>query len=441
MTAPQRAVVVGAGIAGLCAARVLADHFDEVLLLERDALPEGAVARRGVPQALHVHTLLMRGLLELERLLPGFIGELEAAGAVPVDMAFDLRMLGIFGWFPRHRSDLLLRCCSRALVEGVLRRRVLALPRIRALPGEEAAGLVVRSGAVQALQVRARHADAASTVREIEACLVVDASGRHSRLAASLTEAEGSGAPMVEVDAFLGYATRVVRAPSPGPDWRALVVRNPMPTPRGGVIMPLEGGRWIVSLAGLSRDYPPTDEAGFFAFADSLADPGFGPLVRAAEPLTEIHGYRQTANRWRHVEQLRHWPLGFAAIGDAVCALNPLYAQGMSVAVLEAAGLAALLAERGPTPDLGRRLRGRIAAVLATPWRIATSEDYRYAATVGPARSPWMRALHAYGDRVVHAATRRPDVHYRWLRVSNLLDDPRSLFAPGVLRHALAARR
>ena len=206
----RRAVVVGAGLAGLCAARVLAEYVDEVLLIERDELADDVAPRRGVPQARHLHNLLVRGLAGLEALFPGFVAELEAAGAVPVDMGLELKMLSVFGWFPRHRCDIVLRCCSRSLVEQAVRRRVRALPRITWLTGHGVEGLLVDAGQVRGVRCR-QCAAATGGELQIESLLVVDAGGRGSRLSDGLQEA-GLAAPAVtEIDAFLGYATRIVR--------------------------------------------------------------------------------------------------------------------------------------------------------------------------------------------------------------------------------------
>ena len=434
----RRVVVVGASLAGLGAARVLAEHVDEVVLIERDALPDEPVARRGVPQARHLHNLLLRGVNELEALFPGFGADLYAAGAVPVDMLLELKMLSIFGWFPRHPSEIVMPCCSRPLIEQVVRRRVRALPRITWLEGHDVEGLILNSEQVCGVRCRRREVRAGDAL-EIESLLVVDAGGRGSRLPGWLDGAGLAKPAVTEVNPFLGYATRIFCMPHSAPDWSALVVRNPMPSSRGGAIMPREGGLWVATLFGFGRDYPPTDEAGFDAFARSLADPGLHEALSAAEPVSDIAGYRQTTGRWRHFEHLSSWPAGYVALGDAVCTFNPLYGQGMTVAMMGVAALRALLTEQGVEPDLGGKLRQRVARLLAAPWRIATGEDYRYPGTEGPPRPCAARAAHWYGDRVVRAALRNPDVHTRWMRVVHMLDDPATLLAAGILGPALSS--
>jgi 2-polyprenyl-6-methoxyphenol hydroxylase-like FAD-dependent oxidoreductase len=101
-----------------------------------------------------------------------------------------------------------------------------------------------------------------------------------------------------------------------------------------GLLLPVEGDRWMVGLAGAGRDYPPTDEAGFLQFAASLRSPIIHDAIRHARPLSPIHGYRQTDNRWRHYDQAQRWPERLVVVGDAACTFNPIYGQGLTTAAL-----------------------------------------------------------------------------------------------------------
>ncbi|HEX6364210.1 MAG TPA: hypothetical protein VFZ93_14735, partial [Albitalea sp.] len=205
----RRALVLGAGIAGLAAARVLAEHVDELVIVERDALPERAQPRPGTPQARHIHNLLLRGLHELEALFPGFGAELAARGGVRVDLTRDMRFHSIWGWFPRYDSDLQACLASRALIEQVLRERMRALPRVRWLEQHRAVALLGDARRVHGLRCER---DGAGAV-ELEADLVLDASGRGTKLPAWLEALLGVATPVTEVDAGLAYATRLYRMP------------------------------------------------------------------------------------------------------------------------------------------------------------------------------------------------------------------------------------
>ncbi|WP_298828051.1 hypothetical protein [uncultured Piscinibacter sp.] len=433
----RRALVIGFGLAGLTAARVLSDHVDEVWVADRDQLPDGPQVRSGTPQARHIHNLLLRGLHELEQLFPGFGAELVARGGVPIDLARDMRFHSIWGWFPRYASDLQACLASRPLIEHVVRERVRRLPKVRWLERHRVVALLGDAQRVRG--VRCAPADDPRASLDIEADLVLDASGRGTRLPDWLEALVGQAPPITEVDAQLGYATRLYRIPPTAPEWRMLLVRNPWPSPRAGGILTLEGGRWIVTLAGFSGDHPATDDAGFRAFARSLATPDIADAMDTAAPLADAMGYRQTMNLWRHYERMPRWPLGLAALGDSVCALNPLYGQGMSIAAMQAAWLQDLLERHGATLALGERLRHALPDVLSGPWAMATSEDYRYPGTRGASRSRWLGLRHRFGDAMARAAMHDLPLHYRWLRVVNLVDPPAALLSPALLWRAVRA--
>ena len=158
-----------------------------------------------------------------------------------------------------------------------------------------------------------------------------------------------------------------------------MLVRSHEQLTRAAAIFPIEGGRWLVTLAGFAGDYPPQDAGGFDAFVRSLGVPAFEAALAAAEPLGPAVGYRRTTNRWRRYHAMPRWPAGFIALGDSVCAFNPYYGQGMAVAALSARTLEATLGRRGPdfAPDFQREL----ARLLATPWLMATTEECRYPGT------------------------------------------------------------
>jgi 2-polyprenyl-6-methoxyphenol hydroxylase-like FAD-dependent oxidoreductase len=430
---------LGAGIAGLCAARVLADHVDEVILIERDELPQAPAGRAGIPQGRHLHNLLVRGHRELETLFPGFGAAIEAGGAPRVDLTKEMAFLSIWGWAPRYASDLISRLATRDLFEHVIRERVRHWPRVTVLQRHEVQGLLVCDDRVRGVRCTPRGA-ATRAVDEIAAALVLDACGRRSRVIEWLAAMGLPPPPETVVDAQLGYSTRLFKRPAVSFDWQGVVVRNPMPSARLAGVLPAEGGRWIVTLAGFGPDRPPTDTEGYMAFIESLADPSVADALRRAQPLSGVFGYRDTANRWRHFERLPHWPEGLALIGDGICSFNPLYGQGMTVSVLEVLALRDLLIERGVTADLGDRLRREVPRVLGVPWGMATSEDYRYLGTQGPRRGVATRIRHWAGDQIARAGMQDAAVHYQWMRVVNLVDPPTTLLRPSLLWRAAAAR-
>jgi 2-polyprenyl-6-methoxyphenol hydroxylase-like FAD-dependent oxidoreductase len=440
MNNTNHAVVIGGSLAGLLVARVLADHYERVTVLERDRLPEGPEARKGTPQARHIHVLLTAGRQALEQLFPGVIGELIAAGAEDHDAIADTEWHSATGMGCRFPSEIRQLGATRDLIEWGVRRRVLAVKGVQARQQVDVAGLRLDAAGqnVTGILVDDR---AAGVPEVIDASLVVDASGRGSR-APQWLAALGYPVPReTVVDGFLGYASRLVRPPANfDGGWKTLYVQSAPPKwRRGGVITGVEGGRWMVTLSGGGKDYPPTDEEGFRAFARSLRDPGFSRAYEASEPLTPIVGTKTTENRIRHYEELKQIPEGLLVTGDAACAFNPVYGQGMSSAALGAMVLANCLKGRRPSDikGLGRRFQAELAESNARPWLLATGEDYRYVEAEGPPPGLMTRMAHWYFDRVFDIATRSPYVRQQLMEVIHLVRPPSSLFGFGVLGRAL----
>lgn len=445
--ATRHAVVIGAGMAGLWAARVLTDHFTRVTVVERDRLPERPDHRRGVPQAYHAHTLLARGQRELERLFPELDAELAAAGAPRVDWTWDCRSFFRTGWVPRYRSGLTTRTCSRDLLEWSV-RCALARRGVEFREGRDVLGLCHDIGTDRVTGVRLGgwgDGVGSSSSEMLAADLIIDASGRNSRTPEWLAALGYGRVRETVVDPSLGYASRIYRRPpAMCTDWRAMVVSSvPISQSRGGVIYPIEGGGWLVTLAGIGGDYPPTDEEGFLAFAQSLATPALYEAIADAEPLSPIRGYRRTENRLRHYERLARWPTGFVALGDATCTFDPVYGQGMTVSALGARVLDRCLRAQwqghsdGDLRGLGGRFQRRLALSNATPWLLATSEDFRWPTTRGKRPGLLIRLAHRYLDRVLALLVEDPTVAQAFFAVLHLLRSPIALLFPQVLRRVI----
>jgi 2-polyprenyl-6-methoxyphenol hydroxylase-like FAD-dependent oxidoreductase len=432
-------VVVGGSLAGLLSARVLSDYFDAVTLLERDRYTETPAARKGLPQGRHAHGLLERGRRALERFFPGLTGELVRAGAEPLDANRDFAWLSPSGWYARFPGELLLLACTRDLIDWGVRGRVAALPNVRIRPGADVAGLIRGRGdrvRVAGVRLRSRTADEVDYGGEdLAADLVVVADGRHSRLPEWLTALGNEPPEETVVNSFQGYASRLYRPPAGfESDWKALYIQQAPPDdPRGGLVIPVEGGRWLVSLIGGDGDYPPTDEAGFLAFARSLRSAALYEAIAGAEPLSPITGHRATENRLRHYDRLGRFPDGVVAVGDSVCAFNPVYGQGMTVAALGAEVLDLWLREESHHGAGRGRFFQLLARATAAAWQLSAGADYGFRTTEGPPQGRVARLTSGYLAGVMRAATRRPWVRQRLAEVLHLLRPPSALFGPGVL--------
>jgi 2-polyprenyl-6-methoxyphenol hydroxylase-like FAD-dependent oxidoreductase len=441
----EHAVVIGGSMAGLIAARALADHYGRVTVLERDRLPVGPDARKGTPQARHIHVLLTAGRRVLERLFPGVIADLVAAGAEDYDAIADLEWVSPAGPGVRFPSDIRLLGATRDLIEWGVRTRIAADPRVTVRTGVDVSGYRLDAAGRRVVGVTVEDRTGADrTTETLDADLVIDAAGRGSRTP-QLLDALGFPRPReTVVNGFLGYASRLMQPPAGwAGGWKTFHIQcAPPDRRRGGVIATVEGGRWIVTLAGGGKDHPPTDEDGFRAFARSLADPRFAAAVEAAEPLTPIVGTKTTENRVRHYERLARRPEGLLVTGDAACAFNPVYGQGMSAAAVGAVVLdRCLCATRpGAADGLAARFQARLAKANTRPWLLATGEDYRYAEAEGPPPGRAVRLAHRYIDRVTALAARNPRVRRKFTEVIHLVRPPASLFTPGLAARALLAR-
>lgn len=451
MTQPneRHALVIGGSIAGLLAAQVLTKYFNRVTIIERDHLSAQPEQRPGVPQAHHLHVLLKQGLDILEQLFPGIQTELAASGAVAINASADYLWYGLGGWTPRFNSDLNFYNLSRNLLEWIIRRRLATNNRVVFVQATIVTGLLSNPNKTQVTGVQVRRKfdqrqDNSPKQTDFTADLVVDASGRNS-LAPGWLEAMGYTPPKETViNSFLGYASRLYQLRENFPaDWQGALVTAKAPGTRGGVMSAIEGNCWIVTLAGIGRDYPPTDEAGFLDFARSLRNPIIYEVIKDAQAISPVRAYHRTENRWLHYEKLSRLPSGFVVVGDAVCAFNPVYGQGMTTAALGALMLDESLNKQlshhadGNLVGLSQSFQKQLSKIIAVPWLMATGEDFRWHTTVG-GRPNWMTQLmHYYLDQVLLLAAQSPDIHKLFLEVMHLLKPPSVFFHPSVLRQVL----
>jgi 2-polyprenyl-6-methoxyphenol hydroxylase-like FAD-dependent oxidoreductase len=443
------ALVVGGSMAGLLAARVLADSFDRVTVVERDGFPGGPEFRKGVPQSRHVHVLMTRGRRIVERLFPGLEESLLEAGAELIDSAEDFEFLTPAGFAPRFRSGIPFLQSSRELLEFAVRERVASIPGVRFLEETDVTGLLpaTQGEAVAGAKVRYRRGSDAGKEEAIPADLVVDASGRNSDASRWLAELGYEPPEETVVDSHLGYASRLYeRAEDGSRDWKALLVQAAPPeVTRGGVLYPIEGGRWIAGLSGVGGDYPPTDEEGFMEFARSLRTPMLYETIKDLQPVSPIHGYRATRNSRRHYEKLSRQPHNFLVTGDAACAFNPVYGQGMTTAAIGAETIEEALLERRDMAGLSGRFQRRLAKATAGAWLLATGQDYRVRGVEGPPPSAASRITRPYMARVMALSLKDREVQRTVLEVYHMLKPPTAMFAPAiaakVLREALIGSR
>jgi 2-polyprenyl-6-methoxyphenol hydroxylase-like FAD-dependent oxidoreductase len=432
----DHAVVVGASMAGLLAARVLSDAYGRVTLVERDTLPTKPDRRRGVPQGRHAHVLVPRGTEILDELFPGLLDDLFARG-VPV-----IRDLGELRFSPAgHRLCLTGRptqpfiCqASRPFLEDRVRTHVQALPTVEILDRCEVVGLVTTTPRDRVTGVRMLP-HAAVVEERLGADLVLDATGRGGRAPAWLATIGYDQPPQEQLTIHLKYATRHLRLrPDALPGHKFVTIGAEPGRPTGLVLFAEEDDRWVLTVIGYGRHHPPTHPDAFLAFVQTIAPPEVFAAIRDAEPLDDIVAYRFSANLRRRYERVRRFPAGLLVLGDALCSTNPAYALGMSVAALQAAALQATLASGDR--DLARRFFRAAAKPINMAWQLTIGSDLALPEVQGPRPLP-VRIISAYVNRVLTAAERDPAVAERFFRVAALQDPAARLFRPSTARRVV----
>jgi 2-polyprenyl-6-methoxyphenol hydroxylase-like FAD-dependent oxidoreductase len=436
----KQAVVIGAGMAGLAAAGALVHGFEHVVVLERDKLPREAAHRAGTPQARHVHGLLLSGQRALSELFPGFEQDLARAGAVSLRAGLDVRVERP-GYDPFPQRDLGWSgyAASRWMIERTVRQRLEGNANVTIMQRCRVKEILASPDGATVTGVRYENSEGTSD--RMMADFVVDAS---SRGALTLAVLQSIGRPLPEettIGIDLSYATSIFAIPSDAStDWKGVMTFGQAPRDsRGGLMLPLEGNRWMVTLAQCGAGMPGEAE-GFLAFAQSLRTPTIYNAIRHAKCLDQVARYGFPESVRRHFEQLEGFPGGLLPVGDAICRFNPVYGQGMSVAALEATLLKRLLDRPGQASDsiagLAANFFSEMQALIETPWSVAMF-DFAFPHTRGQRPADFETTL-KFGTALTRLAAEDPIVHRLTLEVQHLLK-PRSVYRdPNLVQRVFA---
>lgn len=435
----SHAIVIGASITGLLASRILLEHFDNVTLIERDQLPEKPELRRGVPQMRHGHALQTQGQRILEQMFPGIEEELVAGGAPKINWSSEFYFLSLWGWVCNFSSDSITAICSRTFLEWSVRKRLNSYSNLKFLTETQVKGLMTNENNSKITGVKISSQNLLEE-QQLKANLVVDASGRNSLLPKWLEKIGYQQPPQTVVNSFGAYGTCWFEIPEDfQANWKAMFITPKAPNDkRGGFLYPVEGNRWIATAIGVAKDYPPTDRDGFMEFLRGLRSPLIYEAIKDARPVSPVYGYRRMENSWYHYERLSILPDGVVAIGDAVCALNPFYGQGMTVSALSALVLDSCLREQlqrdyNNLTGFPKYFQNQLAKLLKNPWLMAVGEDSRWETTIGHEINLFTKFMHGYMDKILLLSVKDAKVYKQFLDVVQMLKTPKSLFAPKIL--------
>ena len=427
------ALIIGGGFGGMLAARVLSDFFGRVIVCEKDTLSDDADPRRGVPQGSHIHGPLLGTIQILTELFPGLPAALAACGALTVNAGLGVRTFVGGRWLPQRDFDLSFPMQTRGLLEHVIRKQLSLVPNVLTRTGSRVLGLSNRGERITGVVVRSD--DRADET--IDADLVIDASGRGSRLRQWLAVL-GYGEPHVsQINVDVRYVSCLVKIPGGYPDKHVgLRIRDGS---RTGVSLPVEGNQWIISLSGRFGDYPPTEMAGFVRYAEAI-NPEMAQRLKSGEA-GKLTSYHFPSSLHWHYEAMPRFPHHLLPIGDTVMCLNPVYGQGMTTAAFQAKILAAELAVSRASGlglnGLAANVLPRYAAALEYPWRTVAVGDFELDQTSGD-RPAGLNESARFARALAELADTDAEVHRVSLRVQQLLDPPEILARNGISARVLA---
>lgn len=432
----ERVVVIGAGMAGLLAARVLADVFDEVVVLERDPLPDESTVRRGIPQGRHIHVMLEAGRATLEDLFPGYRKSLLSAGGLEIDGARDVDFYVEGDFLATGPHPLPHYAATRPLYEQLLRRHLSDISGIQIRPRCQFSDYLIDDGA--SVIEGAVFTNEEKAIEKLHATLVVDATGRTSRTPAWL-ERHGYTSPTIdEVYIDLAYSTVFIQRPED--DHRSILVSPSPSNPRAAGILPIENNRWVVTVAGMHGNHPPMDANGFTDFAASLPVPAVRQLLEEHTWISdEVAHYPFPASLRHRYENLDRFPEGLVVTGDGIASFNPLYGQGMSVAALEALLLHHALRTEG-LENLAPRFFERSQKVVDIAWTMAVGADFQFSQTTGP-KPRATNIMNRYVSRLHRKAHTDGELRDAFFRVLMMDQPPTSLLRPEILWRVLSPIR
>lgn len=418
------AIVLGASMAGLLAARILADAYDSVIIIERDDLPDQPVPRSGVPQGYHVHVLLEAGRATITDLFPGYGEDLIDGGALIINVGKEQRHYEKGDYITAPATRMELYCASRPLIETTVRNHLTEMDGLTIRSNSQFTEYKTDATNNSVEGVRVRDGGDETT---LDADLVVDATGRASRTPRWLSNNGYQKPPVEEVSIDFEYSS--IRLERPSDDRRMIFAPQSPPRTHAGAVFPIENDEWLVTLGGMHDTTPPSDPEGFEEYATQLPAEEIREIIANHDRVSDsVDQYPFPSNRRHYYSALDRFPGGLVVLGDAVASFNPIYGQGMSVASLEALALHQTLASNNDT-TIGRRFFDTAEELIDVAWSMAIGADIAFEQTTGPAP----RGAHLFGrylSRLIEQAHNDPELSETFYRVLGMETSPATLLNP-----------
>ncbi|MBD3917386.1 FAD dependent oxidoreductase [Paenibacillus sp. PR3] len=442
----ERAIVIGGGIAGLLAAKVLSDYYGEVVIVDRDDFPLEPVNRPGTPQAFQPHRFTPRSRLILNRLFPDLIDELIKHGAYPT-RGKNVHLLNPYGCMSavEHNHDASF---SRALFEWVIRSKIRATENVRLLGMNEATYLQTSEDRSRITGIVIKERESGERKQStMKADLIIDTSGRLSKTVQWLSELEYKVPQPDRLKIDLGYSTRRYRIPA-GRKEELGTIRmegDPIAATHAGAFSIIEDDTAELVLWNLNGRYPSTDPTLFEQEIRQLGNPLLNDALQGLEPIGQPRGFRVPELSRQHFEQMQDWPSGLLVMGDAFCQLDPVYGQGMTLAAIEAEILEECIQRQlnHPIPRFELDVLQRMQNNIEAAWWLNVVSDLRWKGVEYLGMQPIQGLTFAqnYFDHLLKFSTENANydiLGLYWL-INSLFLSPQQLFHADMVTALLAA--
>ncbi|KKB40348.1 NAD(P)/FAD-dependent oxidoreductase [Bacillus thermotolerans] len=440
MSKKQKAIIIGGGIAGKLAARVLSDCFEEVLVLERDSKSVGPVPRKGARQGEHLHALLHAGQYGLEELFPGITKKFYDSGAIKINSTTDLSWLHHGVWKLRYDGGYTTTLQTRPHLEWHIEQYMEQIPNVTCCYQAKVKNFLFHEEENRVYGVEIQKAG--QSTRMITADLIVDTSGASS-MTSTWLEKRGIAVPHQKVDIGLSYVSQTFQLPDdPDRDWKIkMIYPNPPYEKIGGTISKIEGNRYIVTVMGylhaISEKEGTKSAKSLLELVKRLPALDIYHELQDAIPLTKVSTFRVPQIKWKRIDQVKSFPDGLLLMGDTVCRIDPVFGQGMSIAVVEALTLKKTLGElNGSLQQAITAFHRKIARVIAPVWQMVITEDFRYPDITGK-RSPFLKTQQWYAKQVYLLSSKNEHIYDTFVKVMNLVQPINSLMQPRILMSVL----